>query len=115
MHTFVVEFRWVRHVGICWITNLNVPAFLEVEHPEDEPVFTLTDASLISCLSHVALQFLSILLIHPEVIPEASPPALVLHPLFALGVHPTLLFHHAPRLQSEAIGDISQTRIIFHV
>src|SRR5271156_428321 len=67
-------------------------AFSEVEHPENEPVFTLTAASLISYLSHVTLQFVSILLIHPKVIPEASPPAPVLHPLFALGVHPTLLF-----------------------
>jgi hypothetical protein len=115
LHTFVVELRWARHVGIFWVTNVKLPAFSEVEHPEDEPAFTLTDASLISYVSHAPLQLLSILLIHPEVIPEASPPAPVIHPHFALGVPPTLLFHHIPGLQSEAIGDIGQTRIIFHV
>jgi hypothetical protein len=93
-------------VGICWITNLNLPAFSKVEH------LVFTNASLISSLSHVTLQFLSILLIHPKVMPEACP---VLHPLFALGVHPTLPFQHIPRLQSEAIGDISQTEIGFRV
>jgi hypothetical protein len=118
---FVLKQEWATcaHLGAVNKRPLAdahiLPAFSEVEHPEDEPVFTLTDASLISYLSHVTLQFLSILLIRPKVIPEASPPAPVLHPLFALGIHPTSLFRHIPRLQSEAVSDISQTGIIFHV
>ena len=78
-------------------------------------MFTLTNASLISYLSHVTLQLLSIPLIRPKVIPEASPPAPVPHSLFALGAPPTSPFHHIPCLQNKGIGDISQNGIMFHV
>jgi hypothetical protein len=90
---------------------LNLLAISKVEHPEDELAFTLTN------FSHFLFQpchsSISIDSTHPKAIPEASPLAPVPNPLFAIGVHPTLLSHHVPCLQSEGIGDIGQTGIFF--